>query len=99
MDQKPPRTTDDRLDEILRYLQKFDHREKRRQFWRGVGGIIRLIPIILTVYFAWYFYQHGAEIMNDIMQKTINATTESYSERMQQSGDDLSDKLKELLNQ
>lgn len=73
-----PQTTDERLDEILFHLEKFQARDKWRTFWGSIGGLVRLIPIAVTLYFAYYFYMHGEQIIAD----AIEASTNSFSARM-----------------
>lgn len=61
-----PENTNDRLDQILYYLHRMDRRDR----WRTIGGFFRslltLIPLALFLWSAWYFYQHSAEVLEQI---------------------------------
>ncbi len=73
----PPAThelsAEQKLDVIIRYL----HRMDRRDQWRTVGGFIRgvftLVPIIIFLASAWYFYAHGTEFMQQLTDMSVKS--------------------------
>ena len=52
----------------------------RRDRWRTVGGFFRsliaIIPVILLLWSAWYFVQHGAELMKMIANQAASSAAE-----------------------
>ncbi len=76
----PDTSVEAQLGEILEHLRRMDARDKLRMWGGFFRSIIALIPIILLVWSAWYFAQHGTEIM-----KTIADTAASSAAKYTQS--------------
>lgn len=88
------------LSEIRQLLRKFEKRDKWRTFWGSIGGIVRLIPLLLTLYFSYYFYVHGEEMIADIMKKSFNFSTSMFKNDSADAMIDQGyvDKIKSMIN-
>ncbi len=68
-----PETIEVKLDKILHHLESLDKRDK----WRTVGGffkfLINLIPILFLLGSAWYFIEHGTDIMKMIADQAASS--------------------------
>lgn len=85
----PPDAIQDRLDMILLYLHKMDKRDKWRTRGAFIKSLISLLPIIITVWAAWYFYMYG-----DILMKKL--TTEVVRQSAEYSKSTINDRMQEL---
>jgi hypothetical protein len=98
MNDQPPRTTDDRLEEILQYLRKYDARQKRHAIWHNIGAFIRLLPVLITLYFFYYSYYHGAELLDMIIERSSQATVETYTKTMNSGSQSVQSLLEQFTN-
>ncbi len=75
----PPDTTEltaeQKLDLIVTYL----HRMDRRDHWRTIGGFFRglltVVPILIFLLSAWYFYAHGTEFLQQLTDMSVQSMT------------------------
>jgi hypothetical protein len=56
-------------------------------------SIITIIPVLIVVWSSWYFYKHGAEIM----QKLVEQSAQSAAKYSQQQSQDFLDKMKNMI--
>ena len=72
-----PSAADEKLDQVLYYLQRMDRRDK----WRTIGGFFRtlisFIPVVVLLWSVWYVVEHGSELMTMIIKQTASATAEA----------------------
>ena len=71
-----PESTDEKLAEILLHLRRMDKRDRVRMWGSFVRGIIGILPVVVFLYGAWFFYQNG----EDFMQKMIDASAKQAAE-------------------
>ncbi len=64
----PPKTTDERLDLIIEYLNKMNKRDRLRTIGGFFRGIIGLIPIIFFLLSMWYVYEYGDQLLEKIAE-------------------------------
>jgi|CXWL01.1.fsa_nt_gi hypothetical protein len=69
----PPVTTDDKLDLIVMYLHRMDKRDHLRTIGGTIKGLLSLIPVLLVIWSAIYFYQHGAEVIKQITDESVKS--------------------------
>lgn len=83
-DSKSPPITHDmsmeqKMDMVIAYL----HRMDRRDHWRTIGGFFRgvltLLPILIFLLSAWYFYMHGTEFLQELTDMSIKSMTNQES--------------------
>lgn len=77
----PPVTTDDKLDLIVMYLHRMDKRDRLRTIGGTIKGFLSVIPVLLVIWSAIYFYQHGAEVIKQITDESVKSAAS-----MSQSG-------------
>ncbi len=65
-----------KMEEILVHLRRMDSRDRLRTWGGFVRGIIALIPLILLLWSAWYFVEHGAELMKMIADTAASSAAE-----------------------
>ena len=70
-------STDDKLDQIVEYLHRLDRRDKLRTWGSFFRGLLSLIPIVAFVWGAWYFYEHGDEVMEKIAKTAAEQAAEA----------------------
>jgi len=70
----------ERLDDIVLYLEKMDRRDHLRMIGGFFKSIIALIPIAIVVWSSWYFYAHSDEILSKI---TSMATKQAIQQQVQ----------------
>lgn len=70
---------EEKLDLMLLYMHRMDKRDRLRTIGGFVHGLLALIPIILVVWSAWYFYAHGTEFMEQITREAVKQSAE-YSQ-------------------
>lgn len=72
-------SAEQKLDLIVTYL----HRMDRRDHWRTIGGFLRglltLVPILIFLLSAWYFYAHGTEFLQQLTDMSIKSMTNQES--------------------
>lgn len=81
MKKEMPKSTDGKLEEILLHLRRMDKRDRLRMWGSFFRGLIGVLPILLFLYGAWYFYQNG----EDVMQKMIQESAKQAAEVMKTS--------------
>ena len=69
MKEQPPKNTGNKLDEILFYLKRIDHRDRIRMWGSYVHSFLGFIPLAITIWFLWYLYAHGGNLMNQIIER------------------------------
>lgn len=62
-------TPDDKLSIIISYLDHMNRRDKLRTAGGFVRSLISIIPIIILVWSAWYFYGHSDELITKITEQ------------------------------
>lgn len=87
--QAPEPTTEKMLQEIIEHLRRMDARDKLRTWGGFVRGIIAIVPLILLLWSAWYFVQHGEELMKTV----ANTAASSAAEYTKNQGSGLYDEL------
>ena len=85
---------EERLDLILACLQRMDKRDRLRMIGGFFRGLIAILPVVLVLGSAWYFYQHSAEIIKSLSQEAAKQAA-VYS---QQKSGDLMEQLKSYLH-
>jgi ATP-dependent Zn protease len=85
-------SVEEKLDEILEHLRKLDNRDR----WRTIGGffkfLISVIPVILLLWSAWYFVQHGDEIMKQIANTAASSAADYTKQNTKSLYDDIMNK-------
>jgi hypothetical protein len=66
---------EEKMDQILIYLHRMDRRDRLRTFGGFFRGILGLIPLILVVWSAWYFYAYSDEMIEKITSEAVKQTT------------------------
>lgn len=59
----------DKLDTIIWHLERMDKRDRIRTWGSFFKGLMSIIPAIAFIWGAWYFSQHGDEIMAKIARQ------------------------------
>lgn len=72
MKEQSPKTTGDKLDEILFYLKRMEHRDRIRMWGGTARSIVGLIPLLITLWLFWYLYAHGGDFMNQIIERAAS---------------------------
>ena len=63
-----PNTTEEKLDVIIGYLHKLNHRDRLRMmggFFRGLLGLIPTIAFLLSI---WYVYAYGDQLLEKVAE-------------------------------
>ena len=87
-----PETTDEKLEEMLIHIRKMDSRDRLRTWGGFFRGIISIIPILLFLGGAWYFYQNG----DDVLEKIAKQAAQQAAEVTQRNTQGILDQLKNL---
>ncbi|GEM_PF-1536825 len=69
----------DRLDMVLLYLHNMDRRDKWRTRGGFLRGLISIIPVLIAVWAAWYFYMYGDILMKKLTMEVVRQSA-AYSE-------------------
>lgn len=64
-----PKSTNDKLDEIIEHLRRIDKRDRLRTIGGFIKGIIGLIPIIVLIGSIWWAYKYGDQLLEKIAQQ------------------------------
>lgn len=80
----PPTSIEEKMEEILVHLRRMDARDKLRTWGGFIRGIIALVPLILLLWSAWYFMEHGAELMKQVAD-TAASSAAQYTKGQGQS--------------
>lgn len=70
---------EEKMDQILVYLHHMDRRDRLRTAGGFIRGIIALVPLALFLWSAWYFYEHGDELMKQMTEQAAKSAAE-YSQ-------------------
>ena len=84
--------TTEKLDVIIGFLYRMDKRDRMRTWGGLVRSAISILPMLLVLWSALYFYMHG----NELIQKISDQAVKSAAAYNQQS---LMDQLTKALNQ
>lgn len=90
-------STDDKLDAIIKELQKINARERLRMVSGFFRGIIGLLPIIIMLIGAWYAYVYSDQLLEKIAAAAA-AQAASFAQRNPAAIIDTSS-IQELLEQ
>ena len=67
---------------IVHYLEKMNHRDRLRMFGSFFKSIIMMLPVLVFLWSAWYFYVNGErllrDIVSDVSRSTVQATQGSF---------------------
>lgn len=77
-------TVEAKLDEMITILNAMNARDRLRTWGGFVRGIVALIPLIIFVWSAWYFMEHGEELMKMIANQAASSAAE-YTKSQGQS--------------
>lgn len=83
----------ERLDAVVYYLQRIDRRDRLRTIGGFFRALITIIPTLLVLWSALYFYQHGDEFL----KKIASITTNQMSQFTQQHASDLAKQVQDAL--
>lgn len=73
-------SADEKLDQIVEYLHQMNNRDRLRTIGGTVRGMLALIPLLLFLWSAWYFYLHGTEIIKMITDESVKSAA-TYSQQ------------------
>jgi hypothetical protein len=81
------------LREIKEHLHEMNRRDRVRTIGGTIRGLIMLIPTVLIIWSAWYFYENSGDIL-----KSIAATAAEQATKYSQGNIDklLNDQLNKL---
>lgn len=85
----PETSMEEKMEEILVHLRRMDARDKLRTWGGFVRGIIAIVPLILLLWSAWYFAQHGAELMKMVADTAASSAAEYTKGQGQSMVDEL----------
>ncbi|MDO8648289.1 MAG: hypothetical protein Q7R81_00735 [Candidatus Peregrinibacteria bacterium] len=72
----PKESIEEKLDRIVLYLHHMDRRDRLRTMGATIRGILGLIPLAITLYFAWYVYHHGDELLTKVTTEAAKQAAE-----------------------
>ena len=79
-----PRSNDDKLNRIVEILEMMNRRDRARTLAGFFRGLLNLIPLLLVLWSAWYFYAHGDELL----KKVAGAAAEQAASMTQKNSND-----------
>lgn len=68
-----PETIECKLDKIILHLEKIDRRDRVRMIGGYFKFLISLIPIVFLLVSAWYFIEHGGDILKMIADQAASS--------------------------
>jgi hypothetical protein len=71
-----PETTEMKLDRILFHLERMDKRDRLRTIGGFIRTLIAVIPIVLLLWSAWYFVDHGADLMKMVADQAAKSAAQ-----------------------
>lgn len=77
-------TTEEKLDLIVHYLHQMNSRDRLRTVGGFFKTLIGFIPILIVVWSTWYFYKHGAELMQQLTKEAVKQSAEYSQESLMQ---------------
>ena len=69
MQKMPTTTTDQKLDAIVRHLERLDKRDRLRTWGGFVRAILGFIPLVIFIVSTWYLYNHADDILKKITEQ------------------------------
>ncbi len=69
-------TTDEKLQQILNHMERMDKRDKLRTYGGFIRNAITVTPVLIFLFSAWYFYQHGPELLQQITDMTVKSAAQ-----------------------
>lgn len=67
---------DDKLDIIIKHLERIDRRDRLRMWGSTIKGIFGLIPTVAFIWGLWYFYHNGDQIIASIAEQAARQAAE-----------------------
>ncbi len=64
-------TTDEKLDEIIRYLHHIDRRDRMRMIGSSFHSIIWAVSTVAVLYGIWYFTTHTPQIIEAMTKQMV----------------------------
>ncbi len=77
----------DRLDMVLLYLHQLDRRDKWRTRGGFLKGLVSIIPVLIAVWAAWYFYTYGDILMKKLTTEVVRQSAAYAEMRAAEQGD------------
>jgi hypothetical protein len=72
----PNAILDEKLDTIIAYMHRAERRDRIRSLGAFVHSMFSLIPILLLIWSAVYFYQHGTDLIKQITSEAVRQSAE-----------------------
>jgi len=95
-----PKKLEDKVDLIIRHLQRMDRRDRLRTWGGFFRSLIGFIPIIIFVFAAWYMYMYGDQLLEKIAQQAAKQAAEITQQNaevlLQKTQGDSADLMKQL---
>ncbi|MBI3332086.1 hypothetical protein HYZ99_03970 [Candidatus Peregrinibacteria bacterium] len=66
---KVPQTAEDKLDLIVKHLERMDKRDRIRTWGGFVRTILGFIPLLIFIASVWYFYNNADAILKKITEQ------------------------------
>ena len=79
MDQPSLERIEVQLQTIVDAMESMNRRDRLRTVGGFFRSIISLIPVLLVIWSAWYFYLHGDELMKKLIDQTTSAAASKAS--------------------
>jgi predicted PurR-regulated permease PerM len=61
-----PQTTDEKLDQIISYLERMNRRDRLRTIGGFIRGALGLIPLAIVLFLTWYGIKYGDQLLQKI---------------------------------
>lgn len=74
-----PLSIEERLDAIISLLEHINRRDRIRAIGSLLRTLLGLIPLILLLWSAWYFYTHGEDVLESITREAVRQSAD-YSQ-------------------
>jgi hypothetical protein len=75
-------TVEDKLDDILAYMHRFERRDRIRTFNATMHALFSIVPMLMFIYGSWYLYAHGAELMKTLSEQAARSAAEYSQDSM-----------------
>ncbi len=76
-----PKTPEEKLNAILAYVEKQDHRERRRAFMGAFRQLLSLVSLGIFLYAGWYMYAHQDELLDTVLRKSTDYALQAAEDR------------------
>lgn len=95
METQPPETDPllKKLDEINLHLKRMDQRDRLRMTGGIIRSIIGIVPLLISLWFAWYLYAH----FDDLMRTLVREAAEQSMEATKSGSNSLLEEMKKYL--